>query len=222
MTLLLTLSLLAFPLQAAQSVDTTQIARLRAQMQMQLLQATQTQAHKIDSLARGVTALRESVRFYERLAGGTVVLLTIVTVTTIWGMVKRATRKLDRTISDKLYRVNPLDMPIKFPESGMEKQLARLRQVEFHDISLYRWLDDSCTRHAVVVLAATDEDAEKLKSFLGNKDLAERDDVAFVVYTKGARINPAILGGFDNVTFANNHLTLVQALFVAARGMVRP
>jgi hypothetical protein len=112
-------------------------------------------------------------------------------------------------------------MPIKIPETGMEKQIDRLRRLEFRNLSTYRWLDESCTRHAVIFSAAKDEQAEELKRFIADKKLGERDDVAFIVFTHGMPIKPTIFAGIENVTFANTPLTLVQALFVAARGIVR-
>jgi hypothetical protein len=217
MLLLLTITLLSSPAQSAQSVDTT----LRAQLQSQIQQAAKMQAQKVDSLGKVVAELRDTVRFYERFGGGVILLLTIGAAAFVQNFINRQIKKLDKTISNKIYRVNPFDMPIMLPESGMEKQLGRLKRLDFHDIGTYQYLDDSCTKNAVVVLATKDEEAEKLKSFITKKGLAEREDVAFVLYTKGARINPAILSEFDNVTFANSHLTLVQALFVAARGIVR-
>jgi hypothetical protein len=147
--------------------------------------------------------------------------LSIAGLTSIIGFIKRSTKKFDQAIDDAIYRIDPKDMPIKIPETGMEKQLDRLRRLEFRNLSTYRWLDESCTCHAVIFSVTKKEQAEELKRFIDDKKLGERDDVVFIVFTHGMPIKLTIFAGIENVTFANTPLTLVQALFIAARGIVR-
>jgi len=241
MYLLLTLSLLASPVQASKSADTTQIALLRYQLQEKFKKDLDQQQTAIraefenfkrelrEETAQNVQAakedLRRSINIYILIGGVSLAVVTFVLsflgYDRIKSFIASSTAKFDKRIDDAIYRTDPRDMPIKLPQTGMEKQIARLKKLEFRDISAYPWLDESCTRNAVVYLATTDDEARKLKQFIEDKKLAEREDVAFVVYTKGVRIDQNILRDLDNVTFANNHLTLVQALFVAARGMKR-
>lgn len=221
MLLLLTLSLLSLPPQTAQAIDTTQVALLRLQLQSQMQETVKDQALRVDSLAKVVTEVQSSLRFYERTGSLAVIALSIAGLSFIVGFVKRSTRKFEKAIDDAIYRVDPRDMPIRLPETGMEKQIERLKRLDFRNLSTYRWLDDSCTRYAVLYLATNDEEAEVLKKFIQERNLGERDDVAFVVFTRGMSLKQTIFAGIENVTFANTPLTLVQALFVVARGIVR-
>ena len=227
MHILAILTLLVWPTRASQQADTTGAATSPQQLvQLHKLADEQTQQisqlnTKMDSLQKTVEELQGSIKFYERTGSLSVIVLSIVGLTAVIGFIKRSTRKFDRAIDAAIFRIDPHDMPIKIPAIDMEKEQARLQRLKFRALSTYQWLDDSCTKNAVVHLATNDQGAEELRKFIQDKGLAEREDVAFVVYTKGARLNPTILSEFDNVTFANTHLTLVQALFVAARGMVR-
>ncbi len=223
MYLLLTLSLsvLAFTVQPSKSVDSTRIAQLRAQLRGQIQQAAKVQAQKMDSIEKVVTELQSSLRFYERTGSLAVIVLGLVGISSIIGFIKRSAKKFEKAIDDAIYRIDPKDMPIKIPETGMEKQIDRLQRLEFRNLSTYRWLDESCMRHAVIFSPAKDEQAEELKRFISDKKLGERDDVAFIVFTHGMPIKPTIFAGIENVTFTNTPLTLVQQLFVAARGIVR-
>ncbi len=237
MHFLLGLTFLCLPLQFSQPVDSTQITLLRYQLQEQLqndVQATETRLH--DELEKFKNEIRQgntlsvqtakeeigkSVNSYLQIGAVVVVILTFLGYGVIRGFINRSIAKFDKEIEDAIYRIDPRDMPIKLPATGMDKQFERLQRLEFRNLSKYKWLDESCTRNAIVYLATGDKQAEELKKFIVNKNLTESEDLVFVVYTKGARITSSILGEIDNVTFANSHLTLVQALFVAARGMVR-
>lgn len=241
MYLLLSLALLAFPVQSARAADSTQTALLRYQLQEKLqkeldqrhkdMQAelekfeAELRAESAENLQNAKDDLHSVINTYAIVGGVIIALLSFVLsflgYDRIKSFIATATGKFDRQIESAIYRIDPRDLPIKLPATGMEKQLARLQRLDFRSLGTYQWLDDTCTRHAVVYLATQDAEAEKLKQFIVSKGLAEREDVAFVVYTKGGRIDPKILGEYDNVTFANSHLTLVQALFVAARGLVR-
>ena len=133
---------------------------------------------------------------------------------------KAAVEKLKKQIDEALYRVNPLSMPIKIPVQGMEYELERLKKLKFRYISTYKYLDDSCTRDAVILLCHDNESALNAKKFILDKDLKDSENTIFIVYAKGPKIDQKIFGDFVNVTYANNPLTLIQALFVASRGMV--
>lgn len=165
--------------------------------------------------------LESSLSFYVRLGGVIVFLLTLLGAGAIWGMLKYSREKYQEKFDQLLYRIDPRDMPIRMPGAGMEKQHERLKKLEFRNLKTYDWLDESCTRHGVIFKATSDVEAQSLRTFMEDHQLRERQDVVFVVYTEGVKIDSTIFAGYENVTFANNHLTLVQALFVAARGTVR-
>lgn len=165
--------------------------------------------------------LQNSVSFYLIIGSAVLSILTIVGISFVIGIYRFSRRKFEEKLNDALYRINPRDMPIKVPKSGMEKQLKRLQELDFRNVVPYEWLDERCTRYAVIYKSTTNEEAEVLKNFIEKQKLKDHTDVVFILFTEGARIAPQFFAGYENVTFANNSLTLIQALFVAARGMVR-
>jgi hypothetical protein len=247
MILLLTLAVLASTTPSAQKIDTTQVTLLRYQLKEQL-GAQMKQQHDAmktdfenfkrelrDEMEKKLQAAKEEVRSpvktYSILGGALLGFIAFVLSFLGYERVRkfvtnfsRLDKRIDETVArvdSSINRIDPRDTPIKLPATGMEKQWNRLQQLEFRRLSTYEKLDDACTRDVIVFPASDDKQAEVLKRFLEEKKLAERDDVVFVVYTHGLQINQKIFAGIENVTFANTPLTLVQALFVAARGIVR-
>lgn len=165
--------------------------------------------------------IRSSMNDYLKVGGFIIVLLTILGAGSFWWLYNQLMKKLRATLDEAFYRIDPRYMEIKIPASQMPKQMENLKKLDFKNLKTYERLDDTCTREAVIFMATNDDQAQVLKQFISGQNLEEREDVVFILFTKGERINPQIFAGYNNVTFANNHLTLVQALFVAARGMVR-
>jgi len=221
MYLLLTVTLLSFSQPFLASSDSAKIAQLRGEFQSQIQALSKTQAARIDSLKIEIAELNTKVNFYESAAKWLMGIIAFISVTAVWGFVRRQTKKFNDALDKAIYRSEPRDMPVNLPASGMEKQLERLRQLDFYKLTTHPWLDDTCTKNCVVHLATEEQHAEDLKQFIDHKKLKDRADVVFVVYTKGAQFKSGIFTDYDNVTMATNHLTLVQALFVAARGMIR-
>ena len=189
MHLLLNVALMSLALQPSNLPDTTQIAllryQLRDQLQKEALQRHNEIRSELDSFKREISQqmsqniqnaeqqLRSSINPYIAIGGALVVILTIVGYGTIRSFIRRSTTKFDRAIDHAIYRIDPHDMPIKLPTVGMEKQFARLQRLEFSKLSTYEWLNDNCTRYAVVVLATEERKAEELKEFILNKGLEE-------------------------------------------------
>ena len=229
MRFLLTLAFVVLPLHAAQAQDTTQTALLRYQLKeslQQQLDATKTELQKemqteLKKINAEVEKMRDDLNFYRNIGLIAMTILSILGAGTVSGFIKRTSAKLDNIIDEAIYRVDPRFMPVKLPASGMEAESRHLNRLGFKNLSTYQWLDDTCLQNAVIFRATSDEDAQRLRQFILDHELAGKENVVFVVYTIGVRISGELFREFSNVTYANNHLTLVQALFVAARGMVR-
>jgi len=222
------LALLLFG-QVYSQVDSTQLKLLRHDLEQQIEKEV---ANERDSMQRELqiaikevklaeAEMQSSIRLYRNIAIALFSIIAFLGIGSLIAAYRYSQKKFSAALDEAIYRVNPRDMPIKIPKSGMEKQRELLKKLNFWNVDTYEWLDDRCEKHVVIALATKDEHAGKLKDFMRERQLEEREDVVFILFTKGERINPQIFAGYNNVTFANNHLTLVQALFVAARGMVR-
>ena len=171
---------------------------------------------KLQHFSKVENQIHHTIHLYAIIGG---VLLSLITFIGYQALKKMVQSGLNKEINKAFYKINPINTPIKLPRSKMDKQANLLKQLEFTNITYYSELGNDCTQDVVVYMATSDDEAKELEDFLTEWNLRDRYDVAYVVFTKGEHLNTA-LRTYDNVTFANNHLSLVQAIFVASRGVI--
>jgi len=128
---------------------------------------------------------------------------------------KRFKKEIDKAI----YKVDPTYLPIKIPASDFDHESERLNKLGFKDIKTYSCLDDSCLSGCIIYSANSTSDAELLKNFLADKN-PDQYKVGYVLYTR-SRIDHDLFKAFNNITFANSPLTLVNAVYAVARGTIK-
>lgn len=128
---------------------------------------------------------------------------------------KRFVKEIDKAI----YKVDPTYLPIKIPSAGFDHESERLRKLEFKSIKTYSCLNDSCLSGCVIYSVNNTSEAEVLKNFLVDKK-PDQYQVGYVLYTR-SRIDHDLFKEFNNITFANSPLTLVNAVFAVARGTIK-
>jgi hypothetical protein len=148
-------------------------------------------------------------------------LIFVVGISIILAVRRSTINKMTKMMYEKLYSVDPLYMPIKIPESVMDLEYKRLKDLRFRNIKKYNYLDNSCVKDVVIFYCENDENARIAQQFMMDKNLKNKLDVIFIIYKKGKRVEPSIFEEFSNVTYANTPLTLVQALIVARIGMIK-
>lgn len=129
-------------------------------------------------------------------------------------------QKIQDTVNQIFYRVDPIYMPIYLPRTGYQEGKQRLEQLQFRRIRTYTSLSEIRLGSIVIVPAEKIEDIDELERFIKDRKLTA-DQMAFIVHTpefiKGAdRINKS----FGNITLANSIVTVVSHIFAVSRGLV--
>ncbi len=141
----------------------------------------------------------------------------------IWGMIKLiglyVKKRLKREIDKAIYKVDPTYLSIKIPSSDFDHESERLKKLGFRNITTYSSLDDSCLSDCVIYKADSSSDAVVLKTFILDKKV-DQYKVGYVLYTR-SRIDHELFKEFNNITFANSPLTLVNAVYSVARGTIK-
>ncbi len=171
----------------------------------------------VQELALAEQRFDSNLNHYLIIFGAVLLLVTGAQFLLIRSVPYRFKKQLDHAI----YKVNPQNIPVKLPSAGMEKEVDYLDRLSFlNNVKYYHHLNDDCDKDIVIFPATNDQEATVLKSYIDQRELKDSERAIYIVYTRGAHISHAIFSGYGNVTFANNRMTLFQALFVAARGII--
>ncbi len=142
---------------------------------------------------------------------------------TIFGVIKLiglyVKKRFKKEIDKAIYKVDPTYLPIKIPASDFDHESERLNKLGFKNIKTYSCLDDSCLSGCIIYSANSTSDAELLKKFLADKN-PDQYKVGYILYTR-SRIDHDLFKAFNNITFANSPLTLVNAIYAVARGTIK-
>lgn len=141
----------------------------------------------------------------------------------IWGTIKfiglYVKKRFEKEIDKAIYKVDPTYLQIKMPSSDFDHESERLKKLGFKNIKTYSCLDDSCLSGCVVYNAHNTSEAEVLKNFIVDKK-PDQYKVGYVLYTRD-RIDPGLFKDFNNITYANSPLTLINAVYAVARGTIK-
>ncbi len=141
----------------------------------------------------------------------------------IWGVIKLiglyVKKRFEKEIDKAIYKVDPTYLSIKIPAADFNHESERLKKLGFRNIATYSSLDDSCVSGCVIYKADNTSEAEVLKKFIVDKS-PDQYKVGYVLYTRG-RIDQDLFKEFNNITFANSPLTLVNAVYAVARGTIK-
>lgn len=138
---------------------------------------------------------------------------------TYWGIIRWVKKRFEKEIDKAIYKVDPTYMLIKIPSSSFDHESERLKALGFKNIKTYSYLDDSCLSGCVIYNAGNTSEAEVLKKFIEDKK-PDQYKVGYVLYTRG-RIDHDLFKNFNNITFANSPLTLINAVYAVARGTIK-
>jgi len=132
---------------------------------------------------------------------------------------RRLKEKIEEQLDKAVFRVDPTLFPIYMPRSGHDPEITRLRRLGFEEIRPYSDLEDVKPGSIVVYPAKDLDDIDTLASVIQARGW-KPDQFAFIIYTPG-RIEGGekIYKTFDNITFANNTITIATHLYALARGM---
>ncbi len=141
----------------------------------------------------------------------------------IWGAIKfiglYVKKRFEKEIDKAIYKVDPTYLPIKMPSSDFDHESERLKKLGFKNIKTYSCLDDSCLSGCVIYNANNISEAEVLKNFIVDKK-PDQYKAGYVLYTRD-RIDPSLFKDFNNITYANSPLTLINAVYAVARGTIK-
>ena len=141
----------------------------------------------------------------------------------IWGAIKLiglyVKKRFEKEIDKAIYRVDPTYLSIKIPSSDFDQESERLKKLGFRNITTYTCLDDSCLSGCVIYKVGNTSEAEVLKDFIVYKT-PDQYKVGYVLYTRD-RIDHGLFRDFNNITFANSPLTLINAVYAVARGTIK-
>lgn len=141
----------------------------------------------------------------------------------IWGAIKfigsYVKKRFEKEIDKAIYKVDPTYLTIKMPSSDFDHESERLKRLGFKNIRTYSCLDDSCLSGCVIYNAHNVSEAEVLKNFIVDKN-PDQYKVGYVLYTRD-RIDPGLFKDFNNITYANSPLTLINAIYAVARGTIK-
>ena len=140
-----------------------------------------------------------------------------------WGAIKLiglyVKKRFKKEIDKAIYKVDPTYLSIKIPSSDFDHESERLRRLGFRNVITYPSLDDSCISGCVIYKVDNTAEAEVLKTFMLDKKV-DQYKVGYVLYTR-SRIDHDLFKEFNNITFANSPLTLVNAVYAVARGTIK-
>lgn len=141
----------------------------------------------------------------------------------IWGSIKLiglyVKKRFEKEIDKAIYKVDPTYLSIKIPSSDFDHESKRLKKLGFRNITTYTSLDDSCLLGCVIYKADNTSEAEVLKNFIVDKT-PDQYKVGYVLYTRD-RIDHGLFKDFNNITFANSPITLINAVYAVARGTIK-
>ena len=173
----------------------------------------------LTSVESKVTEIYKCLNFFKKHLTGILVFFGL----SIWGTIKLiglyVKKRLEREIDKAIYKVDPTYLSIKIPSSDFEHESERLKRLGFRNITTYSSLDDSCLSGCVIYKADSSSEAEVLKTFILDKKV-DQYKVGYVLYTR-SRIDHELFKEFNNITFANSPLTLVNAVYSVARGTIK-
>lgn len=173
----------------------------------------------LTSVEGKVSELSKYINFVKKYFAGILVFFGL----SIWGTIKLiglyVKKRFEKEIDKAIYKVDPTYLPIKIPSSDFDHESERLNKLGFKDIKTYSYLDDSCLSGCIIYSANSTSDAELLKNFLADKN-PDQYKVGYVLYTR-SRIDHDLFKAFNNITFANSPLTLVNAVYAVARGTIK-
>lgn len=173
----------------------------------------------LTSVEGKVVEFYKYIDFVKKYFGGLLGFLGL----TIFGVIKfigfYVKKRFEKEIDKAIYKVDPTYLPIKIPASDFDHESERLNKLGFKNIKTYSCLDDSCLSGCIIYSAHDTSDAELLKNFLADKN-PDQCKVGYVLYTR-SRIDHDLFKAFNNITFANSPLTLVNAVYAVARGTIK-
>lgn len=141
----------------------------------------------------------------------------------IWSSIKLiglyVKKRFEKEIDKAIYKVDPTYLSIKIPSSDFDHESERLKKLGFRNITTYTCLDDSCLSGCVIYKVDNTSGAEVLKNFIVDKT-PDQYKVGYVLYTRD-RIDHGLFKDFNNITFANSPLTLINAVYAVARGTIK-
>lgn len=224
MKLILSFLICYSTLQASEA-DSLKLKLLKHEITAEIKQELDTEINELKANVKETVELaKENMGVEAKKYGVSLILVNFIIfgagISLILVVRKNAQKKLTKLIDNALYKVDPTYLPIKIPSVKMKFEYDRLKALKFRNIKTYQTFDDNCLTGAVVVFCENDDDARIAQKFILDKNLKDTIEVVFIIYKKGPRVEPAIFSDFANVTYANTPLTLIQALFVAGRGMI--
>lgn len=141
----------------------------------------------------------------------------------IWGAIKLigmyVKKRFEKEIDKAIYKVDPTYLPIKIPSSDFDHESERLKKLGFKNIKTYSCLDDSCLSGCVIYNVNNTSEADILKNFIVDKN-PDQYKVGYVLYTRD-RVDHGLFKDFNNITYANSPLTLINAVYAVARGTIK-
>ena len=141
----------------------------------------------------------------------------------IWGTIKLigvyVKKRFEKEIDKAIYKVDPTYMSIKVPSSDFDHEAERLKRLGFKNVTTYSFLDNSCLSGCVIYNVNSTSEAEVLKNFIVDKK-PDQYKVGYVLYTRD-RIDHSLFKDFNNITYANSPLTLINAVYAVARGTIK-
>ena len=149
--------------------------------------------------------------------GAILTILTIIGISSFLKLKDSAVEKAKTSLQNAIYRVDSTYIPIRINKVLMPFEFDLLRQMDFRRIKTYTELDGHCTTGAIIYQVTESNSADDLLQFITSSSLVDDFKVIFIVYT-AAHLKE--FDGIKNLIFANKPLTLIQALFVAQRGLI--
>lgn len=139
----------------------------------------------------------------------------------------RWARERTKSEMDKaIFRANPTRLPVYVPHSDFEGETRRLRRLGFRVLRPYTTLHEVQPVSIVIYRAKDLSEIKELEDFLREKKEKDEkwkpDEMAFIIYTsKHIQGGDEIYKVFDNITFANNTITVATHIYALARGLIK-
>jgi len=176
-------------------------------------------ATKLESVETEVHLNSKEIRNFKKIYKIVIGTIGFVGFATLWGFSAYVRRKVKKIVDKAIYKVDPTYLEVKVPRDNFTYEARKLTWLGFKNFKTYPWLDNSCLAGCVIYKADNDHDAITLQKFIKDKKPDEHK-VGYVLYTR-ARIDHSLFEEFNNVTFANSPLTLINAVYAVARGIVK-
>jgi len=136
-------------------------------------------------------------------------------------LAKQAGLRAEERLNAAIYRADPTYLPIHVPAANFSDEVRRLRLLGFQNLKPYSSLTTKQTSGIIIYSASDAQDIQALEHFILDFQLRP-DQAALIIYTPG-RIEGGekIYKAFDNVTFANNAVTVATHIYAVARGLTK-